>query len=270
MSYYPVFLGAVVVDDTNDTIRITEDGTGYDAVIGNGIYFLSNDAGGDDLCLAIMDALSAASAGGNAYSVTPSFSVDGSGVSCTVTIARSSGSRTVSINWTHANTTFDPTQIGFAGTADSTGSTSYASTLSPKSVWVSNEIYASLDLTTEHTAFSTRARSGRVLGGLRGSAYDVRLLQMQFLHAKRAHSANNTSDPSSGLDRFITRQLAGLHCQFHLASISSGTTLAALSGSTEHGSGWHFDAEQVADYSPQRLGPGIPLYSASLRLLGYV
>lgn len=267
---YPVFLGAIVVDDTNDTIRITEDATGYDAVIAHGTYFLSHDGAGDDLCLAMLDAVNAASPSGNSYSITPSFSVDGSGVSCTVTIARSSGARTISINWTHANTTFDPTQIGFAGTVDSTGGTSYSSTLSPKSVWVSNEVYAALDLTTEHTAFSTRARSGRVHGGLRGSAYNVRLLQLQFLHAKRAHSANNTSDPSSGLDRFITRQLAGLRFQLHLASISSGTTLAALGPSTEHGSRWLFDAEQVADYSPQRMSPGVPLYSTSLRLLGYV
>lgn len=267
---YPVFLGAIVVGDTNNTIRITENGTGYDAVIANGTYFLSGDGGGDDICLAIDDALEDASASGNTYGVTPSFSIDGSAISCTVTIARSSGAHTISINWTHANTTFDPTQIGFAGTVDSTGGTSYASTLSPKSVWVSNEVYAALDLTTEHTAFSTRARSGRVHGGLRGSAYNVRLLQLQFLHAKRAHSANNTSDPSSGLDRFITRQLAGLRFQLHLASISSGTTLAALGPSTEHGSRWLFDAEQVADYSPQRMSPGVPLYSTSLRLLGYV
>lgn len=265
---YPVMLGAIVIDSTNQGLRITENGTDYTAAISSGTYYLRGDGASGDFCLALKTAMEAASGSANTYTITPSFSVDGSGVSCTVTIARATGSHTIGIKWADALTTFDEGVLGFAN-SNVSGATSYASTLSPSSIWVSSEIYRELEPESEYLAFTTRARSGVVMGGLRGGAYAVRRLGMDFLHAKRAHSVNNSSDPTSGLDRFIQRQLAGLPMELHVGTISSGTTLAALSSSTEHGDRWHFDAEQLEAYRPQRLSAGVPLYTVDLRLLGY-
>lgn len=269
MSLYPVMLGAVVIDATNQRIVITEAGADKNADITVGTYFLRGDGASDDLCKAIKDAMEAAGASANTYTVSVSWSTDGTAPAAVVTIARATGADSIGIKWASGSTTFDEAWIGFANT-NVTGATSYSGTLSPSSVWVSNEIHRSLDAVSEHVAFSKRARSGRIQGALRGGAYEVRMLGMDLLHAKRAHSVYNSSDPTSALDAFVERQLAGLHFELHLTTISSGTTLSALSSSTRHGTAWHLDAEAVESYAPRRMSPGVPLYSADLRLLGYV
>lgn len=273
---YPVMLGAIVIDSSNRSIVITEAGAdvtaqlgGAATVTGSITCYLRGDGTSDDLCKVIKDAMEAAGASANTYTVSVSFSVDGTATSAAVTIARATGADSIGIKWASASTTFDEALIGFANT-NVTGATSYTSTLSPSSVWVSSEVYRELEPESDFVAFSQRARSGRVWGGLRGGAYAVRRLGLDLLHAKRAHSVNNSTDPDSGLDQFLERQLAGLAFELHVGTISSGTTLAALSSSTEHGSGWYFDAESLETYAPRRQSPGVPLFSVDLRLLGYV
>lgn len=266
---YPVMLGAVVIDSTNKRIVITEAGVDKNADLTVGTYYLRGDATSDDLCKAIKTAFEAAGASANTYTVAVSFDTAGANVSATVTISRATGADAIAIKWADASTTFDEALLGIANT-NVTGATTYSSTLSPSCVWVSSEVYRELEPESEFVAFSQRARSGRIWGGRRGGAYAIRRLGMDFLHAKRAHSSNNSSDTRSGFDKFVERQLAGLQFELHIGTINSGSTLAALSSSTEHGSGWHFDAESMESLAPRRLQPGVPLYSIDCRLLGYV
>jgi hypothetical protein len=264
---YPVMLGAVVIDTGNQAIIIREGGAEITATVAAGTYYLRGDGASGDLCLAIKTALDA-STGALTYSCSVSMSTDGSGVSSTVSIGGGGG--TFSLEWASSNCTFDERLLGFASANTASNTSTKSGTLSPSCLWVSSEVYSSLDAESEFIAHTARSRSGRVWGALRGGAYDVRSLSMLFLHANRAHSSNNSTDTASGLDQFIERQLAGLPMELHLGTISSGTTLAALSSSTEHGDRWMLDAESTQSYMPQRLSPGVPLYSAQLRLLGYV
>lgn len=264
---YPVMLGAVVIDTSNQVIIIREGGAEITATVSAGTYYLRGDGASGDLCLAIKTALDA-STGALTYSCSVSMSVDGSGVSATVSIGGGGG--TFSLEWASSNCTFDEGILGYTNANTASNTSTKPGTLSPSCLWVSNDIYRELEPSTEFTAFTNRSRAGRIWGALRGGGYAVRSLVMEFLHAKRAHSVNNSSDPYSGLDLFLQRQLSGVPMELHVASISSGTTLAALSSSTEHGDRWFFDGEDLDRYAPARLSPGTPLYSSSLRLLGYV
>lgn len=267
MTLYPALLPAIqLTSGVDNRIIWTEGGVDYniDLPTANPL-FLRGDGAADDLCLAIKTAVEAATPA-NTYTVTIARSTLATGVTGTITIARATGAATFGIKW--ASSTFTSTLLGWPS-ANISGSTSYASSLSPALSWVSNEIYEALDIISEHDAAQSRALSGRVWGSLRGGPYDVRSLSMAFIVAKRAHSVFDLADPYAGLDKLIARCLAGVPVELHLAT-ASGTTLAALSSSTEHGAAWYLAADEAGGYAPARLSPGVPLYSARLRLLGKV
>lgn len=266
---YPVFLGAVVVDTSNNAIRLTEAGTPYTATIASGTYYLRGDGASGDLCAAIVTALDA-TAGGNTYAVTVAFDIDGDNVSAVVTIARATGTDAFQILWSNTSTTFDEALLGFtsASLPNPAGTTS-SSTLSPSCVWVSSDIYREFDAEDEDDAFANRALSGYTYGGSNGE-FDVRRLGMDFVVAKRAHEMWIAADPTRAFNVFRRRCIGGLPFELHFGTISSGSALAALSSSTEQGDRFVMHEANVDGFDPRRLSPAMALYSFDLRLSAYV
>ena len=266
---YPVLLSAVVVTSAaaDGRIRFVEGAGNLNADLRPGTYFLRGDGAADDLCLEIKTALEAT--GANTYSVGVSFDVDADNATATVTITRTAGADTCSLSFASGSTTFDPALIGFAAGNTANNASAKVSTLSPSSVWVSSDIYRELEPDDEVDGFAPRALSGRVRAGSLG-AYDVRRLGFALVGSKRTHARFIAADTARAFSTLWRRWAGGPRCELHVAAIASGTTLAALSSSTEEGAGWHLDEGSAEGFAPSRLNNGVALYSWDLRLLGYV
>lgn len=271
MSKYAAFLGQVTIDSSNKTIRFVEGSTTTDVTLVEGTYFLRGDGASGDLCLAIKTAFETnADAAGNTYTVGLACSVDSASPTATVTITRATGAGSFSILWSHANTTFDPALLGFAATDTAHDGAAKVSTLSPSALWVSNDLLVSYEPEEEYDVSVPGGRSGRLKANRRGGPYDVRNVSLAFLAVERVLTEENLLDPDATFERFHKRNGDGRSIEFHAAALSSGTTLAALSASTEIGSGFHLDPVTASAFEPERLQPGLSLYSFELRLLGSV
>jgi hypothetical protein len=271
MSKYAAFLGQVTVDSDHNTIRCVEDATTADVTLVEGTYFLRGDGAAGDLCAAIATALATNGAGtNNTYTVSLACSVDSAAPAATVTITRATGTGSFSILWAHANTTFDPAFIGFAETNTAHDATAKASTLSPSSLWIASDLLESYEPEEEYDVTVVRARPGRLKGQRTGGPHDRRTVIMNYLDVARVLAEENLADPTATFERFHQRQGDGKRMEFHAVALSSGSTLAALSASTEIGDCWHLDEETASVFAPERLEPGLPLYSISLGLLGYI
>lgn len=271
MSKYAALLGQVTIDSSNKTIRFVEGSTTTDVTLVERTYFLRGDGTTDDLCAGLKTALeSIADAANNTYTVSLACSVDSTAPTATVTITRATGSGSFSILWSHANTTFDPALIGFPATDTTHSAAAKVSTLSPSSLWVSSDLLVSYEPEEEYDVTVIRARPGRLKGQRTGGPHDRRTLVLAYLDVARVLVGENLDDPTATFERFHERQGDGKRMEFHAVALSSGTTLAALSSSTEIGAAWHFDEETASVFAPERLEPGLALYGFSLGLLGFV
>lgn len=287
---YPVILPAVVCTNAT-TIVVTETAgaqtlTLVDPATGSAIaanvsktFYLRGDGATDDLCRALAETLATAT-GTNTYSVTITRNIDGTALPSSVTIART-GPNNFTIDWANGSTTLDERLFGFRNV--STGSvTTTTGDVSPTGQWVSNDVYEFFEEEDEVVAFVERARSGIVIGGRRGGPYDIRRLALRFIAeqrtlAKGVPTISSVVDSGRAFANCWARLCTGRPFELHFATISSGTTLAALSSSTRqvcfHGSGtaWHLDADTVeGGFRPERLSPGVGLYAWQLRMLGNV
>lgn len=287
MTTYPVILPAVVVDP--GTIRLTEGGVAQTlniidpatsaALATSKTFYLRGDDATDDLCRLVRQTLDTHT-GANTYACTVSWSIDGTALPAAVTIART-GANNFSIDWTNALTTLDERLLGFRSIATTTGSTTTGD-VSPTASWVANDIYEFFEEEAELQAFVERARSGVVIGGRRGGPYDVRRLALRFQTEQRTvtkavPTVSGVLDTARAFGSCWARLATGRPFELHFASISSGTTLAALSSSTRQvctngsGTAWHLDADTIeSGFRPERLAPGVGLYSWAMRMLGNV
>ena len=265
---YPAMLAAVVIDSTNKNIRMKEGATTATVSLVEGTYFLRGDGAADDLLVIIDDALTS-HAGTNTYTVAIVWSVSPAAPHGVITITQSGGA-TFQLLWADALTTFDQALLGFtdANTADSTAAKT--GTLSPSCVWVSPEIYVEAEEDEEDDAYVQRARSGVVRGGARGGPYETLRLSFQLVEERRVKAARIAADVARAFDRFRRQLVRGRQFELHFGTISSGTTLAALSSSTERGAGWHLSPDSVDGFRAERLRPGLPLYAWSLELWAHV
>jgi hypothetical protein len=269
MSKYAAFLGQVTIDASNKTIRCVEDATTADVTLAEGTYFLRGDGAGDDLCAILATALATNGAGtNNTYTVSLACSVDSAAPTAAVTITRTGGTGSFSILWSHANTTFDPALLGFEEDDTAHDATAKVSTLSPSSLWIAPDLLESYEPEEEYDVSVPSRRTAKAKTNRRGGPFDVRNVVMNYIDVARVLAEENLSDPDATFERFHERQGDGAAMEFHAVALSSGTTLAALSASTEIGAGWHFDVDTAMTFQPVRLEPGLPLYSIELRLLG--
>lgn len=283
---YPVILPAVVLEPTT-TIYMTEVTpqtlTIIDPALGTALttsktFYLRGDGSNDDLLRAIKLTLDS-HASANTYSVTIARSMDGAALPGVVTISRLTGPNNFSIDWFASLTTFDERLLGFRNITTSSG-TSATGDMSPTAQWVSNEIIEEFEPEDEVDGFVQRARSGLVIGGLRGGPYDVRRMSMRFLTAERTNASSaptisGVRDTGRSLSTMWATLATGKRFELHFPDVSAGVALGALSSATRqapnnsNGTTWHIDSDTVeGGFRPERLSPGVPLYSARMRLLG--
>lgn len=278
---YIVLLKAVTLETTS-VIRVTENAAPLDLTVidpatdavlaASKQFFLRGDGSDDDLLQVYIQTVQSHT-GANEYTGSLSLSIDPAADAGTVTLTRSVGANNFQINWSHANTTFDGAHgatLGYANSDTANDGTDKVSTLSPSSIWVAPDIYEFFEPVEEYAATVTRARSGKVRGVKRGGPYDVRRLSHKFIDSRRVWDWDNTSDPTAAFNSFLSSTADGTRFEVHAVTLSSGTTLGALSTSTRIGTAWHWDEDTVQAFEPTRMEPGLSLYEFQLRLLGYV
>lgn len=269
MTKYAVLLPAIEIDTTNQGIRMTENATTATASIAVGTYFARGDGASDDLLKVIDDAIEAATASVNTYTIAAARSANAAAVSGSVTFTRASGADTFRFAWADALTTFDESLLGFTDANTALDANPKVGTLSPEAWWVSSEIYASFEPTFPTDGAVTRARSGKVRGVRRGGPYEERLWEQEMVDSRRVLSQDNTSDPTATLQAYLARWGDGTRFEFHGVTASSYPTLGALSSSTLIGT-FHLSEDALRNFDPKRIDPGVPLYDWTMRLLKYV
>lgn len=255
---YPALLGAVVIDATNNVIRLKEGASpSVSASITVGTYFLRGDGAADDLLLAIKTALDLA---GATYTPTITCSVDA--VSARTGIVTITGSTSFQLMFSEGANTFDETLLGFVAGVNTTAGLTSTSTLSPAAIWTAPEQNRELEPVIEKQVAVRRAANGKVRGIQRSSKMTSYRLAFSFVRDTRMLIARNAADPNATLEAFMDRFGANARFELHDADVSSGTTLAALTSSTLV-SQVHFSEETLTRFEPQRVAPGTPLYSWS-------
>lgn len=284
---YPVFLLPVVVEQ--GTLAMTENGVPQvlniidpatlGVLSGSKTFYLRGDGANDDLLRLLKLTMDTHTGGVNTYTVSISRNIDGNALPATVTI--SGPTNLFRIDWSSTSTTLNERHFGFRS-IHTTSALSTTGDVSPTSQWVANDVVEFFEEEDEVQAFVERARSGVVLGGRRGGPYDVRRIGLRFQTEQRSvlkgvPTISSVVDTGRAFAAAWGLMALGRPFEVHLASLSSGTTLAALSSSTRQpcfagsGTSWHLDADSIeGGYRPERLAPGVGLYSWQLRLLGNV
>jgi hypothetical protein len=254
---YPVMLGAVVIDSTNNVIRLKEGASAtVSATVLAGTYFLRGDGTSDDLLLAIKAALDLA---GATYTPTITRSVDSAVRSGIVVVT---GSTSFQLMFADGLNTFDETLLGFAAGVNTTAGLTSTSTLSPAAMWVAPEVNRDLEPVIEKQVAVRRAANGKVRGVQRSSKMTSYRLAFSFVQEKRMLSTRNTTDSNASLEAFMDRFGANARFELHDVDVSSGATLVALTSSTLV-SQVHFSEDTLTRFEPMRAAPGTPLYSWS-------
>lgn len=269
MTKYAILLPAIVLDSTNNGIRMTENASTATASIAAGTYFLRGDGAADDLLKVIDTAIEAATGSANTYTETLALSANAAAVSGSVTFTRASGADTFRFSWADVLTTFDEGLIGFTDANTALDSSAKVGTLSPSGMWVAPEIYKSFEPSEEYEGAVSRARSGKVRSVRRGGPYEVRRFEMESVDSRRLWDFDNTSDPTACLNRWLEAWGDGTRFEFHAVSASSWPVLGAMSSSTLVGT-YHLDVDAMRSFAPERVDPGLSLYDFSMRFLKYV
>lgn len=270
---YPVLLGLIVVDSTNNAVKFTENGVTQTLIIASGSYFLRGDGTADDFCAAFKAALDSHTGGTNVYAVALSPSIAPGSACATVTISIASGGPNAFKLFTHDSdpvTTFDTLLIGFTG---NTGNSTAAkvSNLSPTALWVSNAVYKSLEPVPTYKRTRARAQSGKVRAVNRAGEFRDRLWVQEHVHESRTKQEAIVADTGRALNVFVLRQADGKRFEWHDGAISAGTTLGALDTVTTRIGTFIFDNDFYPDGQQFAVrADGVPLYSFSGHLLPYV
>jgi hypothetical protein len=261
---YPVFLQAVVIDSTNKAIRFKEGASTVTVSLTEGTYYLRGDGVTDDLLKAIKDAIDGAGAT-NTYTLAVAWSADPSAVPAVVTITQSGGA-TFQFLWADALTTFDEGLIGFTNVNTADNTTAKTSTLSPSAVWVGDGPHKEHEPIDRPIGFAKRSRAGKVRRGKTGTTRKDRRFAVSFVSAVRTHEQFNTTDPERCFNRFLDRWRAGKPVEFHLADITAGFALGALSSTTEQGATYQLGGDGDDEFEPRRQSNAVQLYSWTLEL----
>lgn len=268
----------VIENAVAQTLPVVDPATGV-ALATDKVFHLRGNAATDDLVEVLRQTVQSHT-GANTYTAAITRSIDGAALPSSVTITRATGTNNFSIDWPNSLTTVDSTLWGYRNVVTTSGS-SCVGDISPTAQWVGNDVIEEFEPESEADAFVERARSGFVVGGLRGGPYDVARMGLRFQTAERTHEryaplVSSVLDRGRAFSSCWGKLASGRRFELHLAT-ATGTTLAALtttSGGTRQapptqGTGWHLDGDSVeGGFRPERYGPGVPLYSWRLRMLG--
>lgn len=265
----PVILDAVVIDSTNNTIRVIEAGVTTDVTITPGTYYIRGDGSGvDDLVYAVGAAISAAT-GANTYTGAIVFDTDPDAPAAVVTITRDSGTNTWGVQWAATQTTFDPAWLGFieANEADADVA-SRSSTVTPTACWVGDGI-ADLDPERDANAYVFVTNDGTVAAGLIGGPFYGSVIGLEMIPGKRMWAELNTADPAAALSTWWERAIAGGYFELHQVELASTTvtTTETPSNMTAWGQvAWHLHEDSVTRLPASKLNRATSLWSTSMRM----
>jgi hypothetical protein len=268
MSTYPIFCGAIVVNSANNKLRWNESGTVYDATLASGTYYITGVGTSEDLCKAIKDAIQAASASPNVYSVTAAlFSVDPSALPCQVRFTRTSGVDNFGLI-KDGSETFDYSLIGYS-VSTAVNSSAKGSDIPPGAVWVSNDGFANFQRNSQKIIGETRAASGRLQQVNRSDRMYNYDLDLVFVDEGRLFIETPTLHVNNTLEQFMETFGAGAQFRLYFSPLASGFDITNPAGSTLMGT-MIFSADTLSDFQPEQLGVGMNLYDVSLRLFKVV
>lgn len=264
----PVLLDAVVIDSTNNTIRVIEAGVTTDVTVVAGTYVARGDGSADDLLAAVETALTAAT-GANTYTVDVAFDADPDEVAAVVTVARATGTNTWGIQWAATQTTFNPAWLGFVEANETPASVaSRASTLTPTTCWVGDGI-ADLDPERDADAYVFVANNGTVAKGLIGGPFYGSVIGLELVPGKRMWAELNTADPTAAFSTWWERAIASGYFELHQVELASATatTTTQPSASTRWGlCSWHLHEDSVTRLPASKLNRATSLWSTSMRM----
>lgn len=209
----------------------------------------------NELALAIRTGLDAFGAGGNAYDVSLSASIDPDKQASVLTITRTAGTDTFQL-LRDGSQTFDYDLLGFSASTEN-DSAPKSGGRSAAAVWIGNDVLREREPFGERTVAVPRKANGGVVGVSRSSHMVSWSLGFAFVHEARM-LLRSSVDPGGSLESFVRRFGAGAAFQAREVDVVSGSTLAPI---IEHPFGTlHWSEDTLSAFRPRRIGPGVPLY----------
>lgn len=276
MATYQVFAGEIVINSTNKTIDFEENSgaSSWTATLTEGSYCLYGDAtetglisAGDsngDILAEIKTQMEAV--GANTY--TPAWSGD-------ITDGNTTGSVNITstaTNFQILNTgTFDLSILGIPSTGMPSATTDYTSTLSPSYTWLSNQpCEIGIDKAGPFSRDVTQviAPDGTIFSFSMSSTHKMRQYILSNVTGDRVLTDLSSSDTARAFENFWGLVNTGRQVRVYQASDSSGT-IASLSSANLEDS--YVMAEgSLRSFAPQRVAPGLSLFSWPINLREYV
>lgn len=271
---YALLLGAIEIDDSNDTLILDEAGVDLTATIAHGTYYLFGSGITGSILAAIKTALEAA--GANTYGWTlGSPSINPASQALALTVGRTAGAASFRIRWTHTSTTFDGDLLGFVVEKGAASATDEVATKSPAALWVPSDM---------HTIAIPRARwtiaeEAIADGDVEVARFSARARRMDLEYRKldgaRLFQHENQSDPNATLEAFIARHNDGRPIFVHESNIDSGLLLEGVLQDTQEIFGestqrWKFGQDSGGSFDPEHTRMGLDLWDITLTFLGVV
>lgn len=271
---YPTLLSAIVVGTGSDAIRMKENttlgGTGLATItLAHGTFFLRGDGAADDILPILVTAMNAHGnvTTPNTYETNIVFSVDPTSPTALIGIDRASGTSSFELLWDDPLTTIDKRLFGFSATT--AFATSLSSDLSPSSLWVSNDIYVSLEPAPYYKRALSRAVSGKTRAVKRSGEIRDRIWVQQNVEERRMHEEAIEADAARALNTFVAAHAGGNRFEFHNTLIDSGDELVGPDASTLAGTFIFSNDFYPESGSFAARVDGCPLYSFTGKLLPY-
>jgi hypothetical protein len=253
MSSYPVLCPSIKITSANNSLRINRGGTVETCAVAVGTYS-AGESGTLQAALATAIDLHSLLSG---TTVTVSRNVDRSSAvgGCTVAIVSSASWFFDVASSLH---TFDMSLIGMSQTVNASTAATQNSTTFVGCCWVSSECARSDDgQPVSRKIINELAGGSSSLYSTGATQHDIEL-QISLLEATRIWTNANRSTYHPAFKRVID----GSALEYHEATLSSGTTLAALSSSTRVGGTYR--ARDVD--RPSRDGDGVQMWSTGFYL----
>lgn len=226
-----VMCPALTITDQNKGLRVVYAGVGYTCQLTAGTYYLGGV--GSSLLAAIITAITAGVTGAPVFTSSISRNITTGSSGCSVTLT--SPSSTWYFDVTNSAHTFDTTILGMSDTVNASAAVAQTSTQTVGGNWVSGETRTSDDAALVGGASRIiKLQDGSSVTHRVGSVTSAMDIEINLLERQRiwTDTVRATYHPA------IKRIFYGDAFEYHETSISSGSTLTALSSSTIVGSTW--------------------------------
>lgn len=201
---YYLYLGAVVITSSNNTLRVTYNTVGYDVTLTAGTYYLRGDQESDDFAKHLADRIAAAT--GGSFTAVCTFDVSAAALGCTLTITAAGGNAWAP-DHSHGNTTLPAAFTGYASDAAPSEASAQSSVNTPECTWVPNVCGVEIERRPGDGMGHVMV-DGTQYTWIRGPEKTFRRVRFDNLRRARAVELDN-ADPSGSFQRFFTRYRQG-------------------------------------------------------------